>query len=388
MDALWVASKVLRKHWDIFVRWALGIAGLVLGAVGIVDDHGWFRLLSLGFGAYFLVTGVWKFVREWRDLEQVLRSRQQWEYTTTYDSWLPLDFGRTRAIYSPAVNRRLASEEPIVLEQGEQWLPKGRARELHDRHKVRLGRNDPKLRLATDLLEGTERVSLDRTDYASFLATNRLAYRGWYQRSRDEMFLSFEDLEPSTQVEGRLPDLADSRCANHIGGDILAVGEGCVFVQLQNKRNGMYPNLWMASGSGSFDVQDWTSSNSLQDLVKTGMLRELTEEMKLKPAQVPSHAETKVIGYSRATYLGGKPQFYGVCRIGDVKPGTDRYARRYERLTFKGGAAGLVAALEAFVEENADGVAPPLEMHVLMTKHWLESDPDAEEWLLGVRQGS
>ena len=150
----------------------------------------------------------------------------------------------------------------------------------------------------------------------------------------------------------------------------------------------MYPDSWMTSGSGSFDEEDWTASNSLQHLVKTGMLRELAEEMKLNPADVPSHADTKVIGYSRATYLGGKPQFYGICRIGKVKPGTDRYARRYERLTFKGGAAGLVAALESFVERNADTVAPPLEMHVLMTTYWLDSDPGAEEWLLGVRQGS
>ena len=215
MDSLWVASKVLRKHWDIFVRWVLGIAGLVLGVAGIADEHGWFRVLSLGFGAYFLVTGIRKFVREWRDLEEVHTSRQKWDYSPTYDAWLPLGFGRTHAIYSPAVNRRLASDEPIALEHGEPWFPKGRAGELHERAKVRLGRNDTKLRLATDLLEGSDKVTLDRTDYAAFVATNRLAYVAWWHRSKDEMYVSFEDLEPSTQVARTLPDLADSRASNH-----------------------------------------------------------------------------------------------------------------------------------------------------------------------------
>ena len=96
---------------------------------------------------------------------------------------------------------------------------------------------------------------------------------------------------------------------------------------------------------------------------------------------MPSLDATKVVGYSRATYLGGKPQFYGVCRIGRVDPGGDKFTERFQRITFEGGADGLIAALERFVEEHEDQVSPPLQMLVRVVREWLGDDADAENWL-------
>lgn len=384
MDPLRVAAKVVHRHWDIFARWLIGLVGIYVGVRTLAGEHGVWKDITLMTGIFFLGWGLTKFVREWRAIVQAPVTRPIWGYTPTYGSWEPLGLGRTHAIYSRELNKRLAAEDPIRLERGSAWFPRGRAGELRERACVRLGRNDAKLRLASDLLDSSASVVLDETDYASFIATNRLAYVAWWHRDKDEMYLTFEDLEPSALVARTLPDLKESRASNHLGGDILAVGDRCFFLQLQNAKNGMYPDQWVASGSGSFDTQDWPSSDILQDLVKTGLLRELREEMRLRPEDVPRMSDTKVIGFSRATYMGGKPQFYGVTRIGNVKPRTDRYGQRFARVPFSDGADGLIEALNAFLKKHHDQISPPLEMLGMVVENWLE-EPQAADWLLRPR---
>ena len=359
----------------------MAVVGLATGiALWATNPNVW-TAVSLALGLFFLYRGITSFGREWRRLRPVDGSRPRWAYSELYTGWLPVGDGRTHAIYSPSLNARLRTEEEILVEIGSSWLPRGRALDLRDRVWIKKGkRNDPKYRLSTDLLEGSTSVTLDVTDYGAFIATNRLAYQYWWDQTVDDVALTFEQVEPLTE-DGLLPTLLNSNCSNHIGGDLLAIGRGFTYLQLQNAKNGMYPSRWVGSSSGSFDLDDLTESRRLQDLVKTGMLRELAEEMSLRRGEVPTLDEAKVLGYSRATYLGGKPQFYGVARIARVTPGKDQYVDRFLRLDFDDGVSGLIRQLDLFEDKHNDLLAPPLQMLLKVVRAWLREDADAADWL-------
>lgn len=362
------------------VWWALSAASLVWGAVGLVASVRQSDWQSAGLNLLFWVLSAVSFAVGLRDYRESRRryvtqelAPQIWQYDAPYDTWQELGDGRRHAIYSPELNRRLAADDPIRVSVDGEWQPRSRATD----HYKRLPKQESKYRLASDLLGDSDSVRFQKTDYAAFRVTNRLAYAHWWDTATDVPGLTFEDVERS----GTLPVLARSNCSNHIGGDILAIGEGALFLQRQKQNNGMYPGLWVASASGSFDLADKVSDR-LQDLVKTGLLRELEEEMGLPPRQVPSLADTKVIGYARATYLGGKPQFYGVCRIGDVQPRPkDAYVDDFERLEFRGGAAGVMQVLREFAAAHPGELAPPLEMLIQVLEQWLRTDPGAAAWL-------
>jgi hypothetical protein len=380
-----VGRTVLAGYWRTWVRWVLAVIGFVSTVRsfddGLADDPT--RVLSWTvptsvLSLFLFWDGLRSFVKEWRRYREEPQSRQTWDYLGPYRTWPRLGDGPTHAIYSPELNRRLAADEDIRTRLGEDWKPEGRAAEHHERVSKRT-LNEAKYRLASDLLEDSTSVELQRTDYAAFRVTNRLAYAGWWDRVHNADALTFQDVEPSIR-DGSLPTLALSRSSNHIGGDILAIGEGFLFLQLQNNANGMYPGRWVGSASGSFDIAD-RDGDRLQDLVKNGLLRELSEEMSLNPSEVPTLADTKVVGYSRATYLGGKPQFYGVCRIARVTPGRDRFVERFERLDFERTADGVIGALDGFAAAHADALSPPLEMLVHVVREWLQSNEDATDWL-------
>ncbi len=368
------------------LRWVVGAIGLVTGVALLFTQARVWTVVSLAIGVFLLFRGVRRFMREWRRLRPVDGSRPRWEYQGPYGSWLPIgEEGRTHAIYSSVLNERLRDDQEILVTVGEAWMPTGSARDLRQRLWINKGKqNDPKYRLSTDLLEDSTSVTLDVTDYGAYVATNRLAYQYWWDQQLEEPALTFERVEPLTEV-GLLPTLVNSTCSNHIGGDLLAVGDGFTYLQLQAATNGMYPSRWVGSSSGSFDLSDLTESHRLQDLVKTGMLRELEEEMDLQKAQVPTLEDTKIVGYSRATYLGGKPQFYGVARITRVNPGKDKYVDRFARLDFEGGVHGLVEELEKFAAKHYDVLAPPLEMLLIVVKRWIQEDQEASGWLWPTR---
>ena len=384
-------ARILRANRWTFLDWALAIVGLVSATVGVVatiaaggwtQASNWWAAVAVLLGAAFLGRSIWQWWSQRHTVTEEKVTRRRWKYAGPYEGWQVLGAGRTHAVYSPALNKRLAADDPIAVEVGDRWEPSGHAAEYRKLQLQKLKLNEQKYRLATDLLPDSSSVRLEITDYAAFMATNRLAYMAAMNKKVGAEHLTFDMVEPALQESGKLPLLVNSRSSNHIGGDVLAVGDGYTYLQKQKNTAAMYPDCWVGSASGSFDLADLTPSNTLQDLVKTGLLRELTEEMGLAPEQVPSLAATKIVGYSRATYLGGKPQFYGVCRIGRLVPKGDQYTERFHRIDYDGGAAGLLAALERFTDRHEDEFSPPLEMLIKVVENWLLDDPDAERWLL------
>ncbi|MGY1636281.1 hypothetical protein ACI78V_06480 [Geodermatophilus sp. SYSU D00742] len=381
-------ARIIRANKLTFLDWLLTAAGFASAVWGLAETAGDWTPVSASWVVLSTVLGVFflgRSMRQWKKQHAGPRpervTRRVWGYSGPYSSWRSLGVGRTHAVYSPELNRRLASEDPIAVEVDGEWYPKGRAGQFRDLQLQRLRLNERKYRLATDLLEDSPSVRLQVTDYAAFMATNRLAYEAWRDVDVNDVHLDFEMVEQAIRDEGKLPRLVHSNCSNHLGGDLLAVGNGVTYLQKQKTKALMYGGEWVGSASGSFDLTDLTPSGTLQDLVKTGLLRELREEMALPAHQVPGLEATKVVGYSRATYLGGKPQFYAVCRIGDVEPGGDEYTERFHEICFDGGADGLIAALERFEDRHEDQFSPPLQMLIRVVQEWLLDDPGADEWL-------
>lgn len=371
----------MRAYWRPALRYGYGLLASTLTVLGI------FRLaphinfgVSVAMAAVSLALLFSSIVAKVKPLRRFLPERtapKEWRYDPQYDGWRQLGVGPTRAIYSPVLNQRLAADHPITVSVTGRWRPRGLA--AGAQYEL-LPKQEGKYCLDTDLLDDTTTVALQKTDYAAFRVTNRLAYELWWDK-RGIGDLTVEDVEPRVR-DGVLPPLAKSNFSNHIGGDILAIGDGVLFLQLQDPSNGMYPGMWVGSASGSFNRHDLTGSRLLQDLVRKGLLRELREEMHLRRRDTPKREATKVIGYSRATYLGGKPQFYGVCRIGAVTPRPkERFVRRFERVEFNGGAAGVTKALDDFAAARPGQLAPPLEMLIQVVKDWLLTDPGAAAWL-------
>lgn len=378
--------RIARANAATFVEWALALGALVTGATSLSRDHDLLSVLWFLVAGALFAEGVRQFFRDRRKIAARRTSRKEWGYAHPYSEWERLGRGRTHAVYSPVLNRQLASESPIKVSIDEAWFPSGRASKIRERWKNANVANEKKLRLSSNLLPGSREVRFQVTDYASFAATNRLAYEEFWDVEIQEPELTFEQVERMGDG-GLLPSFENSNSSNHIGGDILAVGNGFTYLQRQGEKNGMYPGRWAGSASGSFDVSDLDPEGTLQDLVKNALLRELREEMSLTPDEVPSMEDTKIIGFARATFLGGKPQFFGVCRVGRINPRPDQFGDRFERIAFSP-ELPLVAALEKFVEQHHDIVAPSLEMLVLTVKNFLIADPRAEAWLMGTGTGN
>lgn len=236
-------------------------------------------------------------------------------FAPPYSSWMRVSEGRRELVTAPSLNKVLRDERialPFSVE-AEQWkivdpiVEEARLRWALDH------RNDKKIRMSSDpdLKDLGKPLILQRTDYASFVVTNRLAYEEITAHNSQHTMLKFDDLDG----EGRLPPLALSKSSNHIGGDLLLVApNGMVFLQ-QGEGNGIYPNHWVASSSGSFDYpKDVQGAVDLREIVKSGLTRELREEAGLAKTHVIPADDVKIIGFGRATYFGGKPQFFGVAR--------------------------------------------------------------------------
>lgn len=298
-------------------------------------------------------------------------------YHSPYDTWPVLGTGRASGIHSPLLNRRLAAGEHIAVRHGGRWHPPDDV--VRPRSPPPF--NESKLRLATDLAAESASVTLQQTDYAAFLDTNRLAYEQWYRDAPASP--RFDDIGLR---DGLIPGFEHSMCSNHLGGDVLAVGPGRFWIQRNAPGNGMFPGQYVASSSGSFDLGDVAGVGDLVTLVKRGLLRELREELGLDPASAPGVVDIRVIGYARATYLGGKPQFFGVVRTPGLRPtirdDERNYVQAHETHHFdpSAGAQGLLDALRGFADTRHDAVAPPLRLLTGVLADWL-CEEGARRWL-------
>jgi hypothetical protein len=370
------------------------VVGLASALLSVWQQSGW----GLAAASGVLVLAAGGLVVTWRDatalgksLDQQPAQSELGPYEHPYEDWLRLEVTGTSVIYSPALNRRLMLEErPILVSVNKRrWQPEGTNGELARAWATRGGfDNESKIRLGTDLLfSTTDPVDLQRTDYAAYIATNNLAKRELWRGQRQELDVSSVATRRDT---GEIRRLSDSLCSNHLGGDILAVSPGRVYLQVQGDTE-VSPRKRVASGSGSLDFRDARGAGSLSDVVKRGLLRELTEELGLQRwrGEVPSLSDIKIIGYSRATYMAGKPQFYAVSRLSrEVRPRLSRSERRWlsgfgEPLEFDPlrGGDGLMSALRSLQSSRGESFSDSLKILIEMLELWLESDPGAESWL-------
>lgn len=373
------------RYWSFVL-----LASLVFEVATLPTGNG----LVTGVSSVLLALAVVQWQRDWarksRESEALKlfparRPVADTSYEAPYSSWpvieVELQGLATRAITNPELNRRLRSEEQIRLRlEGAPWHPDaGPAREMWELWGGRRRNlNETKIRLASDLLEDTTEVRLQVTDYNSYIVTNNLALEEI--RVADSAALRFEQIGLNN---GRIANLARSRLSNHLGGDLLVIEPGHVRLQLHSRHNKLFPEHWAPSASGSFDAdRDLVRARHLVELVKLGLAREATEEMGLGSTPLRP-TDIRVLGYARATYTGGKPQFYGVARAKELTvSSTEIYARGFERVEFspEDGLDGIVAALLAF-EGAHDNVTPPLRLIIRSLRTWADTDPGAEAWV-------
>lgn len=392
-----------------------------------------------GVGATLAVLAVVQWAREWtKKAERADRlklvpepaSRTPVDYEGPYRTWLALDqaaidlwlapdthrssrqrrnaaangvpISRNHVITNARLNRRLRADaegSAIRIESADgaaaQWLPGDPCFELW---KDWGGRpytfSELKARLASDLLPDSASVVVQTTDYNAYIVTNNLALERMEEHSErgGRTVLSFRDIGLH---DGRIRQLFDSRLSNHLGGDLLLVEPGEVKVQLHSRHNKVFPEFWAPSASGSFDEdRDLNPGEGLVSLVKRGLARELHEEMRprdiaaaawgRKPVSV-GPSDIIVTGYARASYTGGKPQFYGVARsperLIDLR---EKYVRSYRTIEFsqEEGVPSLVRSLKAFLAEHIEQVSPSLIYSVWMLEDWWRQDKRlASTWL-------
>jgi hypothetical protein len=114
----------------------------------------------------------------------------------------------------------------------------------------------------------------------------------------------------------------------------------------------------------------------------------MVEEMGLSPAEQHQPGDIKVVGYSRVTSLGGKPQFYGIASLGRV---TTRITRKDKLFTFDhrtvdfdpyDGVPGLLVALDEIERRYRGQLSFPLYVNIRLIRQWLDRDPaGAAAWL-------
>jgi hypothetical protein len=163
-----------------------------------------------------------------------------------------------------------------------------------------------------------------------------------------------------------VPTLARARLSNHIGVDVLTIEPERILLVRQSARNTLSQGLLAPSGSGSGDWSDTRHKKNLLDIVKAGMIREMAEELGLAGAAKPGLPDVRVIGYARLTHLGGKPQFYGVCRLEPIRERVrfteERYIDDFCEVDIGPSPtrSSLLAVIENFTEKHAAEMSFPL----------------------------
>lgn len=273
------------------------------------------------------------------------------------------------------------------------WTPSGPAHEVWRRWGGRRGQFvERKIRLASDLLPGVTTVDVEETDYVAYVVTNSLADRVVHDRSRSLPDLRFDQVGLRLGV---VPTLERSSCSNHIGGDLLLIGDGRLWLQKQNHRNLVQPGALALSASGSFDWDlDLVGTGDLLTAVKNGMLRELEEELNLPAASVPAHDDVRIVRYGRASYTGGKPQFLALARYPAARlPGgrgrSDNFTDDILPIEFNvpSGLGGVVAALETAAATYRE-VSRPYLILVETLREMIRTGDPVCEWVFFKGDGT
>jgi hypothetical protein len=169
-----------------------------------------------------------------------------------------------------------------------------------------------------------------------------------------------EEFDPRRSLlantDGHLTTLAESQLANAVGISTLAItiDHELVLVK-QSSRNVASPLLLAPSGSGSLDRRDLGSSRgeTLQDIVRRGMQRELCEETGIRPEEI---RYTTVVGFARWLERGAKPEFFGVTQLSTTAE--DMATRRRlasDEMRYSGGTLTIPIDIDGLGREMANG---------------------------------
>ncbi len=400
----------LWRAWIVFTRrpWAFSIsAGLLLAQLLVSGKAAYWLVLALAITAtgkelVDIAMKVFDHFKEVKAAKPVFRAEPVLlPYKSPYDRWAKFALDGCEAVHDPELDAELAADARIAFDaKPEMWRPTGKHEEVRALTVSTLAFDEDKVRLGSDLFAGTERVQVQRTSYSAFLVTNRLATCEFREKDSLHELIEFPDGPAAGHTA--LPRLEWSNCSNHIGVDVLAVAGGKLLLQRQTSRNELSKDLLAGSGSGSADWLDLEArrrrrtlrrrsrprSSDLLAFVKHAMWREMVEEMGLSPAEQHQPGDIKVVGYSRVTSLGGKPQFYGIASLGRV---TTRITRKDKLFTFDhrtvdfdpyDGVPGLLVALDEIERRYRGQLSFPLYVNIRLIRQWLDRDPaGAAAWL-------
>ncbi|WP_330234757.1 hypothetical protein [Streptomyces sp. NBC_00566] len=381
-------GRLSALHGTLFL---LGVAGLVISLVGL--DVGSMLALTLGLvGILLSVIGiVAQVIEDWVRVSRIyfdVRAKPfDASYSAPYDGWSRVHFNGHSSVHSEELDARLRDYPviPLEIEPG-LWNVPAEYEEARQLVRVRLDFDDAKIRLHDDLDAEADVVRVQRTRYSAHTVTNLLGEKVLRERQRQR------EMVPGDAVllrSGLIPRLRHSRCSNHLGVDVVAVSSsGRVVLTLQGEKNTTNQGMLAPSGSGSMDWADLQASPDLLGLVKYAMLREMSEELGLRRSEQVRSSDVRVLRYTRVTHWGGKPQFCGVARLGDVREQVRGIEHRYHRDHFSiefdpdGGAQHFVATVRSYVQDNAARVSFPLYETLDVLCAWLERDPQAWAWLM------
>lgn len=406
---LWFAT---RNKKTFGLPLVLCIASSIFSIYSLFSDfpeiHGltivalWHLLTSTALlaGLIALVLGVYTMVIQWRDWVQQADSMDQeevrtpadYEYSGPYSRWRNTKIGRSGGWrHDDQLDQWLFGRPPISLKNNRRrWVPVGdKARRLW----ILWGGksftfNEWKVRLVSDLSYDVAKVEVQKTDYASSMATNYLCLSGLIVG--DEPAVRFDDIG---LITGKIPALSESQCSNHLGGDLLVIGPGILWLTLTSKKSDVGGGMYHCTASGSFDWDsDRKGQEDLLGLIETGLRRELTEEARFSE-KAALDGEFRIVRYARATYAGGKPQFLALCRYPNRNPDRpgkkEKFTTKVQEIGFPtdAGLRGLVEALDRFrtgaKDQDPQPFSKPLTICVELLRELADGrgNQDIVDWL-------
>jgi 8-oxo-dGTP pyrophosphatase MutT (NUDIX family) len=332
---------MVRNEWPIL----LSVVGAILGAVTILPSS-----VGIVLGVIALVLGVGAFLRDWIELR---RRWADYEFTRiaapfpTATIKPPGAYPDPLYLYVPNRGTALVSDpidQAVASQPMDAWvdedlyrLPKSlKASAPYVLPKVNYGRlvfNGKIIGMRGDPLppetSSPPPIRLHIAQFFDAQCSNEMCTLQVTHRSGERDFDPRIDL--LTSSNGQLRTLAESTLADCIGISTVAftVDNGLV-VTRQSSRNIASAQLLAPSGSGSLDPRDLNSASTgrprreetLQDIVRRGMERELEEETGIRQNEI---RRTEVIGFARWLERGAKPEFFGVTALSvtaeDLKEG-------------------------------------------------------------------
>lgn len=390
---LWLSRHERKFGFSLAVSFVSLVVG-VIGLSGAFIADSW-RTLGTTIALLLFLATLTVMVLDWightnksESLVSIdVAHPEDFEYLPPYGSWqnTPLRGGPGWR-HDDDVDRWLFADPVVTLVNDGRWFPRGHAADLRVRWGGKRRRfNEWKIRLASEFRPNMDSVTIQRTDYVSYIVTNNLALKYVRESTTKQPALTFDDVE---LVGDAIPPFSRSHCSNHLGGDLLVIGPGVVWLTHTNHRNFVGGQEWAASASGSFDWDlEGRKHDDLIGLVKAGLLRELAEESGFRGSAAPEPANIRIVRFGRATYAGGKPQFLALCRYPTLDPDLskgDTFSDFVEPVEFipERGLAGLVDALDDF-RDSGNTLNRPLTMCLELLRELScgKGNQEVDQWL-------